>query len=67
MSNKLIVKAIDDLTLDEMVAMLREIKMTSEEEEAQRISFAYGNVKLSNPAITLEMVIEAARKHPRKK
>ena len=30
----------------------------------QRISFAYGNTKLSNPDVTLEMVEEAAKRNP---
>ncbi len=59
---RLVVKAIEDMTVEEMVAVLREIDMTPEEIEAQRIDFAYGNVRLSNPNVTREDVMEAARR-----
>jgi len=36
-------------------------KMSEEEREAQRISFAYGNTKLSNQDITREDVIKASQ------
>ena len=36
--------------------------MTPEEREKQAISFAYGNAKLANPNVTLEMVQEAMAK-----
>jgi hypothetical protein len=36
-------------------------KMTPEELEAQRRSFAYGNAAIENPDITREMVDKAAR------
>lgn len=38
--------------------------MTSAEREAQRRSFAYGNTKLSNDAITRELIDEAAARNP---
>jgi hypothetical protein len=34
--------------------------MTDEEKEAQRRSFVYGNLAISNPSITREMVDEVA-------
>lgn len=34
---------------------------TQEEHDAQLISFAYGNVKLHNPNVTRDMVVEAVR------
>ncbi len=36
--------------------------MTAEEQEAQRISFVYGNLKLSNPDITKDQVVDAAKR-----
>jgi type VI protein secretion system component VasK len=35
-------------------------KMTPEEQEAQRRSFAYGNATIDNPAVTRELVDEVA-------
>lgn len=48
------------LTLEEMFAKYREIVMTSEEKEAQRRSFAYGNVNIDNPAVIREVIDRAA-------
>ncbi len=45
-----------------LVAKARNYEMSPEEREAQRRNFAYGNVKLSNPDVTMEMVNEAADK-----
>jgi hypothetical protein len=43
------------MTLDELVDWARTLPpMTPEQKRAQMISFAYGNVKLSNPDITME-------------
>lgn len=41
-------------------AFQTEYVMTEEDKEAQRRSFAYGNVKMHNPNLTMEMVDEAA-------
>lgn len=41
---------------NKLVASVRDYEMTPEEREEQRRSFAYGNVKLSNPEVTREMV-----------
>lgn len=38
------------------------LKMAGTSQEAQRRSFAYGNTKLSNEAITRELVDEAAER-----
>lgn len=46
--------------LNKLLAWSRTHQMTPEEHEAQRRSFVYGNVKLSNPDVTREMVDEAA-------
>ena len=47
-------------TLEELLALASTVVMTEEEKEEQRRSWAYGNTKLSNPAITREMVDEVA-------
>ena len=48
-----------DCTL--LLGYLADTKMTPEEKEAQRRSFAYGNVHLSNGHITREMIDKAAK------
>lgn len=53
-------------TLEQMLEQAKSVKMTEEEEEEARRSFAYGNTKLSNPNITRKMVDEAADKIDRK-
>lgn len=46
--------------LQKLLDLVRDYEMTPEEHEAQRRDFAYGNVKLSNPEVTREMVDEVA-------
>jgi hypothetical protein len=46
--------------LDELIEMARTIRMTPEQAERQRRSFAYGNVKIENDSITWEMIHRAA-------
>ena len=41
--------------LDELIEMARTIRMTPEQAERQRRSFAYGNVKIENDSITWGM------------
>ena len=53
-------KSKKDMTLEELLEHCRDYEMSPEEREEQRRSFAYGNVKLSNPAVTREMVDQAA-------
>ena len=48
------------MTLEELLEWSKGYEMTPEEMEEQRRSFAYGNVKISNPAVTREMVDEIA-------
>lgn len=48
------------IDLEKLIKQLSAIKMTEEEREAQRRSFAYGNAKLHNPSITRELVDEVA-------
>lgn len=44
----------------EMIEKARQYTMTSEEREAQRRSFAYGNVAIDNPNVTREHINAAA-------
>ena len=46
--------------LNELIEMSRTIRMTPEQAERQRRSFAYGNVKIENDSITWEMIHRAA-------
>jgi len=45
---------------DSPIEMARTIRMTPEQAERQRRSFAYGNVKIENDSITWEMLHRAA-------
>ena len=53
-------KLQDEYELNMLLALAIEQVMTEEQLAAQRISFAYGNVSLSNPSVTKEMVKRAA-------
>jgi len=46
--------------LNALIERARSVKMTAEEREEQRRSFAYGNTKIENDLITREMVNEQA-------
>jgi hypothetical protein len=49
--------------IEEMKALLekvKSVKMTPEQREQQRRSFAYGNTRIENPLITRETVKEQA-------
>lgn len=48
----------NDLT--ELLAAAKKADLTSEEKEAQRRSFAYGNTKIENDRITRELVDQEA-------
>lgn len=48
--------------LDKLLEQARNHQMTDAERERQRISFAYGNLKLSNPKTTKGGVVRAAEK-----
>jgi hypothetical protein len=50
----------DTLTLEELVELARTVPMTAKQREAQRRSFAYGNAKIENDAITREMIDRVA-------
>ncbi|MBI2057829.1 MAG: hypothetical protein HYT63_02505 [Candidatus Yanofskybacteria bacterium] len=46
--------------LQELINQAKKIKMTEEELEEQRISWAYGNLKLARPNVTRQEIEEAA-------
>jgi hypothetical protein len=48
--------------LDKLIKVARSIRMTPEQQEQQRRSFAYGNAGIENANITREMVAEQAEK-----
>lgn len=52
--------------LDRLIELARTVKMTSNEAEAQRRSFAFGNAGFENPLITRKMVDEQAEKLKKK-
>jgi hypothetical protein len=52
--------------LDRLIALARDVRMTSHEVEAQRRSFAFGNAGFENPLITKEMIDEQAEKLKKK-
>ncbi len=48
--------------LNELLELARNVKMTPESKQRQRISFAFGNANIENEDVTLETVIKMARK-----
>ncbi|MGH9860847.1 MAG: hypothetical protein ACRD5F_12565 [Candidatus Acidiferrales bacterium] len=46
--------------LNRLLEMARRVEMTPAEQEEQRRSFAYGNTKLENEAITRDIIDRAA-------
>ena len=48
--------------LDKLAKVARSIRMTPEQQEQQRRSFAYGNAGFENERITREMIDEQAEK-----
>jgi len=53
-------------TLAALIERARTVKMTPEQREQQRRSFAYGNTKIENDLITRDMVEEQAKTQKRK-
>jgi len=51
-------------SLEELLELAKTVEMTEEQKEEQRRDWVYGNTKLSNPAITRELVDEVADKMP---
>lgn len=43
-------------TVEDLIALAKTVTMTPAEQEAQRRSFAYGNVAIENPNVTRELV-----------
>ena len=48
--------------MNELIEMARTIRMTPEQAERQRRSFAYGNVKIENDSITWDTINRAAER-----
>lgn len=48
--------------LKKLIDRARKVVMTAADREAQRKSFAYGNIKIENDMVTREIVDEEARK-----
>lgn len=48
--------------LEELLRRSKAIKMTPQQEAAQRRSFAYGNTKIENDLITREMIADLDKK-----
>jgi hypothetical protein len=55
------------MTLEELIEAGRKVRMTEQDQEAQRRSFVYGNTKIENELISRETVDEAARDLDRKR
>lgn len=49
-----------------LIERARAVKMTPEQREQQRRSFAYGNTKIENDLITRDMVDEQAKSQKRR-
>lgn len=47
--------------LQELINRARGIRMTDAERERQRQSFAYGNTKIENDAISRDSIVKAAK------
>ena len=47
-------------TLEDLVKAAKRVRMTADEKEEQRRSFAYGNTKIENELITRETVDQQA-------
>jgi hypothetical protein len=47
-------------TLKALLEKAKTVRMTPEQKEEQRRSFAYGNTKIENPRITREIIDEEA-------
>ena len=53
--------------LDKLLEMAKNVRMTPEEQEKQRRSFAYGNVRIENDHITWDHIDKAADSVPKTK
>lgn len=50
--------------LEKLLAMAKQVRMTPDQEERQRRSFAYGNLRIENDHVTIDQINEAAEKFP---
>jgi hypothetical protein len=48
--------------LEHLIEQARRVRMSPQEKEEQRRSFAYGNTKIENPRITREIIDQEAEK-----
>ena len=65
--NELICREIAmDERFEKLLEVAKRIKLSPEDLEKQRRSFAYGNTKIENDLITREMIDDAAEKLARK-
>lgn len=48
--------------LERLIELARKVKMSANDTEAQRKSFAFGNAAFENPLITKQMVEQEAEK-----
>lgn len=53
--------------LEKLLEMAKNVRMTPEEQEEQRRSFAYGNVRIENERITWDHIHKAADSVPKTK
>jgi len=53
--------------LEKLLEMAKNVRMTPEEQEEQRRSFAYGNVRIENARITWDHINKAADSVPKTK
>jgi hypothetical protein len=53
-------------TLAALIERAKSVKMTPDQQEAQRRSFAYGNTKIENDLITREMIDEIAEREKKR-
>lgn len=52
-----------ELSISRLIELARAVKMTEEQWEEQRRSFAFGNTAFENPNITREMIDEIFDAH----
>jgi hypothetical protein len=53
--------------LDKLLAMAKNVRMSPEDQEKQRRSFAYGNARIENQHITWDHIEKAADSVPKTK
>jgi hypothetical protein len=48
--------------LEQLITAAKSVKMSENEKEKQRLSFAYGSAKIENEDITRDMIVRAAQR-----